>query len=221
MKHMKPVMLLVCSLLIASSAFAQVAKEANKGYQSKEGRANVVKTLTDPARDKTQKPDVVTNALGLHPGMTVADIGTGVGYMIPYLSKAVGPSGKILAEDIQTDFLDQVKARIASGKLTNVTPILGTETDPMLPANAADVELVLDVYHHFDYPEKMLAAFKTALKASGRLIIIEYYQDQVAPGHIRLDAAGVIKEIESSGFKLQSKTDRITARQFMLTFTKK
>ncbi|MEQ1948646.1 MAG: class I SAM-dependent methyltransferase, partial [Bryobacteraceae bacterium] len=154
-------------------------------------------------------------------GMTVADVGTGVGYMIPYLSKAIGPTGKVLAEDIQTDFVDQVKARIASEKLTNVTPILGTETDPKLPAGSADVELVLDVYHHFDFPEKMLAAFKAALKPNGRLIIIEYYQDQVAPGHIRLDAAGVTKEIESNGFQLRSKTDRITERQFMLTFTKK
>jgi predicted methyltransferase len=211
-------------LTLSLGSFAvsgQVASKANEGYKTKEDRAKVAQNLANPARDKTQKPEVVTAALGIKPGMTVADIGTGIGYMVPHLSKAVGPSGKVLAEDIQTDFLDKVKARMATEKLTNVTPILGADTDPKLPAGAVDLELVLDVYHHFDYPGKMLAGLKTGLKPDGRLIIVEYYQNEVGPGHIRLDAAGVTKEIEANGFKLIAKNDRITERQYMLVFGKK
>jgi len=98
-------MRLVFALLaLAATAWPQAAGEVNARYRSKEGRAQVAAGLANPNRDKTQKPEAVVAALGLRPGMTVADIGTGIGYMLPYLSKAVGPSGKVLAEDVQSVF---------------------------------------------------------------------------------------------------------------------
>src|SRR5262249_52156118 len=87
-----------------------------------------------------------------------AAAGTGVGYMLPFLSRRVGPKGKVIAEDIFDDFLAAAKDRVARQKLENVTFVKGTETDPNLPEGALDVVLTLDVYHHFDYPDKMLAA---------------------------------------------------------------
>jgi len=215
--------LLSLFLLLPLAAWSQVAANANKNYTTKEGREQVAKTLANPDRDKTQKPEAVAAALELRPGMTVADIGTGIGYMLPYLSKAVGPSGKVLGEDIQSDFLDQAKARVANAKLTNVSLILGTDTDPKLPAAAADVELVLDVYHHFDYPDKMLALLARGLKPNGYLVIVEYYKFNSPPGpdHIRLDRDDVVKEIGDNGYRLLSKNDRITENQYMLTFVRK
>jgi ubiquinone/menaquinone biosynthesis C-methylase UbiE len=178
--------------------------------------------LANPDRDKTQKPEAVVAALGLKPGMTVADVGTGVGYMLPYLSKAVGASGKVLAEDVQTDFLDQAKAKVDAGKLSNVSLILGGFTDPKLPAGAVDVELVLDVYHHFDEPEKMLAALAPALKPGGHLVIVEYHKaDSPQPGHILREWSDVVREVESNGYRLLSKVDRITVNQYLLTFGRK
>ena len=97
--------------------------------------------------------------------MTVADVGTGIGYMLPFLSRRVGPQGKVIAEDIFDDFLASARQHSENLKLTNVTFIKGTDKDPLLPANSLDIALALDVYHHFDYPEKMLAAIHQALKA--------------------------------------------------------
>lgn len=215
------VLILGWTALSCVVSWAQVAANANSGYKTKEGRDKVASTLGAPERDKTQQPEALATALNLKAGMTVADIGTGIGYMLPYLSKGVGRAGKVLAEDIQTDFLDAVKQRIAASKLSNVTTILGTETDPKLPAGAVDLELVLDVYHHFDYPDKMLAALGAALKPGGRLVIAEYYPWASTPGHIRLDRDDVIKEIEGYGWKLAARNDHLNERQYMLTFTKK
>ena len=203
----------------AALAWPQVASKANENYKTKEGRDGVAKTLDNPNRDKSQKPEEIIAALDLKPGMGVADIGTGTGYMLPFLSKAVGPTGYVLGEDIAQDFLERAKARITSENLANTKVRLGTERDANLPSGL-DVELVLDVYHHFDYPDTMLASLARGLKQDGRLVIIDFYRKDRAD-HIRLEREDVIKEIESNGFRLTANRDKIGNNQYMLTFVKR
>ncbi len=206
--------------LIAMTAWPQVAADANKGYKTKEGRDSVAKTLDNPNRDKSQKPEEIIAALDIRPGMSVADIGTGTGYMLPFLSRAVGNKGKVYGEDIQTDFLDRAKTKVADDKLANVEFILGNDTDPKLKRGSLDIELVLDVYHHFDYPDKMLANLASGLKRGGHLVIIDFYKKD-RPDHIRLEHDDVIKEIEANGFKVTSQRDKIGNNQYMVTFAKR
>ena len=67
-----------------------MATDANQRYQTAEGRKAIAANLGSPERDATERPQELIDAMALKPGMTVADIGTGVGYMLPYLSRAVG-----------------------------------------------------------------------------------------------------------------------------------
>lgn len=218
---MKRLTLLLMLALLASTqaVWPQVASKANENYKTKDGRDGVAKTLDNPNRDKSQKPEEIIAALDLKPGMGVADIGTGTGYMLPFLSRAVGPKGYVLGEDIAEDFLDRARARITSENLANTKIRLGTETDPRLPSGL-DVELVLDVYHHFDYPDKMLANLARALKPGGRLVIVDFYKKD-RPDHIRLEREDVVKEIEANGFKMTAQRDKIGNNQYMLTFAKR
>ena len=182
--------------------------------------------LADPARDEKQKPGELIRAMGLQPGMTVADVGTGIGYMLPFLSRRVGADGHVIAEDIFDDFLASAKQRAENLKLPNVTFVKGTDTDPELPAAAVDIVLALDVYHHFDYPEKMLAAIHQALKPGGKLVVVEYYKrpeampEGRALTHIRLDMADVIKEIEANHFHLIAEQEHIPDSQYLLILRK-
>jgi len=132
----------------------------------------------------------------------------------------------VIAEDIFDDFLASAKQRAENQKLDNVTFVKGTDTDPGLPEGAVDIVLALDVYHHFDYPEKMLAAIHKSLKPGGKLVIVEYYKRQEAmPAgraltHIRLDMADVIKEIEANHFHLIAEKEHIPDSQYLLILRK-
>ncbi|HUB82268.1 MAG TPA: methyltransferase domain-containing protein [Bryobacteraceae bacterium] len=213
-------------LALAGAVSAQVAQQANTTYQTEAGRENVAKSLIAPTREGTEKPRELVESMGLQPGMTVADVGTGPGFMLPYLSERVGPSGHVLAEDIFDNFLADAKKNVQEHKLANVTFVKGTETSPNLPEGQVDMELVLDAYHHFNYPEKMLAGLRQALKPDGKLVIVEYYKRPSAmPGgramtHIRLDMPDLIKEVEANHFHLIMEKEHIKNVQYMLILEK-
>ena len=205
---------------------AQVAGPANSGYRTEQQRKGLAAGLADPARDERQKPGELIRAMGLQPGMTVADVGTGIGYMLPFLSPRAGPTGRVIAEDIFDDFLASAKQRAENLKLANVTFVKGTETDPKLPEAGLDIVLALDVYHHFDYPEKMLAAIHRSLKPGGKLVVVEYYKRQEAMPegraltHIRLDMPDLIKEIEANRFHLIAEQEHVPDSQYLLILRK-
>ncbi len=217
--------------LFCAVAFSQVAEKANEGYKTKAGRASVAKNQIDPAREQRQRPRDIVDQMGLQPGQSVADVGTGPGFMLPYLSHAVGDKGTVYAEDIQQDFLDQAKTRANTVGLKNVKFVLGTDRDPKLPADTLSGVLILDVYHHFDYPEAMLGHIRDSLVSDGKLVIVEYYKrrgsmpnggDPDRPlQHIRLDKDDLIREVEANGFKVADQHELVPKSQYIVTFVKK
>jgi ubiquinone/menaquinone biosynthesis C-methylase UbiE len=173
-------------------------------------------------REQTQRPRDLVAAMKLKPGMAVADVGTGVGYMLPFLAEAVGSEGKLVAEDIFPDFLDKARANAKNKGLGNVTFVHGSDKDPKLAEGTLDAILVLDVYHHFDFPGEMLSGLRKGLKADGRLFIVDFYKEGFRdPKHIRLDQVDVAKEIESNGFRLVSTGPFTEGRQYMAVFVRK
>lgn len=223
-----PIAAAALALLLTPIVGAQVAAEANKGYQTKEGRARVAGGLDSPEREKRQKPRELIAAIGIDEGDVVCDMGTGVGFMIPYFLDAVGAEGKVYAEDIQQDFLDKVKAKKAERDWKNVELVLGGQKDPELPDGACDIVFILDAYHHFTFPVETMRNVARALKPEARLVVVDFYRSRKHPrmseerlkGHIRLDRDGFAAEIESAGFKLERQFDHLP-HQYALIFLKK
>jgi len=214
-------------LLLASVGWPQVAREANRNYETPEQRARIAEGLESRARLVNLKLKELISSLTIQPGSTVVDLGTGTGTLLIELSNAAGPHGRIIAEDIHADFLDRARKRAAEAGLTNVEFILGTETDPKLPPGAADLVVVVDAYHHFDYPEQMLAAIKRGLRPGGRLAIVEYHKKRgamesdpdFALKHIRAGTDQVVREVEAAGYKLQWNREHAPGQQYIAMFS--
>ena len=130
--------------------------------------------LERPERIQEERPDLVLAALDLKPGMKVADIGAGSGYYSSRMAERVGPKGTVYAVDIQPEMLEILKKNMSEHGVANVKPILGTTTDPRLPAGALDLAIMVDVYHEFEYPYEMLAAIVKAMKRRGRVVFVEF-----------------------------------------------
>jgi cyclopropane fatty-acyl-phospholipid synthase-like methyltransferase len=142
-----------------------------------------VAMLERPERDGWQKPRELVEALAIAPGSTVADVGTGSGYFLPYLVEAV-PGGTIVAQDIDAGLLEHVAAKIAREGWRNVETRLGTADDPGLEEGRYDLLLMVDVFHHVREPVAFLEQLRDALAPCGRIAIADFPPGDSIPTHI-------------------------------------
>jgi ubiquinone/menaquinone biosynthesis C-methylase UbiE len=178
--------------------------------------------LVRSERETEEHPDTALDAIGIGKSSTVADVGAGAGYMTWRLAERVGPSGRVYANDISSQMLDLLRANIAQRHLTNVEPVLGAIDDPKLPRNTIDLILMVDVYHEFSEPQKMLQHMRESLKSDGRMVLLEYRAEDSAvpirPEH-KMTVAQVKAEIEPEGFRLDKVLETLP-RQHILIFKK-
>lgn len=133
--------------------------------------------LNRSEREQEEKPELLLDALGLHSGETVADVGAGSGYYSFRIAPKVGPAGKVLAVDIQDEMLAALRRRIVDEKIKNVEVIKGSERDPHLPPDSVDMVLMVDVYHELSYPYEVMMAIREALKPGGRMVFVEFRKE--------------------------------------------
>ena len=173
-------------------------------------------------RISEEEPDIALDAIKLVKGSTVADVGAGSGYMTVKMASRVGLTGKVYANDIQPEMLALLRQRLAKEQITNVETVLGSEVDTKLPVGALDLILMVDVYHEFSEPQRMLRRMHEQLKPGGRLVLLEYRKEDPAvpirPEH-KMSVSEAKLEIEAEGYKL-SKVDEVLPRQHILIFTR-
>jgi ubiquinone/menaquinone biosynthesis C-methylase UbiE len=154
-------------------------------------------------REEEEQPEAMLDALKIQPGWTVADVGAGAGYTSLRLARRVGPKGTVLATDLQPQMLRMLRANAKAAGVTNITPILCTQTDTKLPEGAVDLIIMVDVYHECSDPETTLQGLRKALKPGGQLVLVEFRGEDpdvpIKPEH-KMTVAQVRKELEPQGF---------------------
>ncbi|MBS2020124.1 MAG: class I SAM-dependent methyltransferase [Deltaproteobacteria bacterium] len=171
-------------------------------------------------RDATERPEHVLDVLGVGPGAVVGDVGCGSGYFTTRLAKRVGPSGRVLATDLQPQMLDLLRKKLDAQKIGNVVPLLATETDAKLPRGELDLVLMVDVYHELPRPAETLAQIRAALKPTGRVALVEYRAEDpdvpIKPEH-KMTLAQIKKELGANELVFRS-SDESLPRQRIVIF---
>jgi ubiquinone/menaquinone biosynthesis C-methylase UbiE len=172
--------LLAAVLLLAAAGAG--AQHGESRYGNPTDLDAYIKHQVDPARDAWQKPDAVVAALGLQPGQVACDVGAGPGYFTLRLGQAVGDRGRVYAVDVEPKILDALREKLAASGLRNVTPVLGLADDPLLPAAACDVILIVDTYHHFPERTAYLGRLTRALRPGGRIANVDFHKRETPVG---------------------------------------
>jgi predicted methyltransferase len=159
----------------------------------------------DPARDAWQRPAEIIAAMQIDANMVVADIGAGTGYFEPWLSRAVGSKGTVLALDVEPDMVRYLGERAQREHLDNVRPVLVPADDPRLPPGGVDRILIVDTWHHIASRDAYAAKLREALKNGGRVFVVDFKLDAKhgPPAHHRLSPDRVAGELTSGGLSAE------------------
>jgi predicted methyltransferase len=157
-------------------------------------------------RDKAGEPQQLVRLLGIKPGNTVADIGAGSGYYVVRLAPIVGTGGRVIAEDVMPDYLENLRRRVRDLGLANVDIVRGEAHDPKLPAQSLDFAILVHMYHEIAQPYALLYNLVPALKPGARIGIVDAFaptaQHGTPPGLLRC-------ELQAVGYR-EISLDRLT-----------
>jgi arsenite methyltransferase len=169
-------------------------------------------------RDSWQQPDKVIAALNLHPGEIVADLGSGGGYFTFKLAKAVAPSGKVYAVDVDKDMIELISKRIKEESGNNVETILATPTDPRLPQTGVDLIFTVNTYHHIADRSAYFANARKYLRPGGRIAIIDLDRRAWLEGLLGhyTPSETIKREMEQAGYTLQQQLDFLDRQSFLI-----
>lgn len=214
--HISTLALILAALTTLSAAPSATPQGKPDHLQHKFDPETSARSFDDPARDGWQLPDRVIQALGVKSGMTVADIGAGTGYFTIRLAK-VGPGVTVYAADIEPKMVDHLKKRAAGEQVTNVIPVLASDTAANLP-KPVDLILIVDTYHHIGNRRTYFSNLRQSLTPTGRIAIIDFRKDapEGPPAHFRFTPEQIQAEMGDAGFMLDATHDFLPRQHFLV-----
>jgi ubiquinone/menaquinone biosynthesis C-methylase UbiE len=217
LRHLRPMVCAICVICVICGVSAQ--QQPSRGQHGRLFPPQDLGLLESPDRDRWQRPEQVMDALAIAEASVVADLGAGSGFFTIRLARRVGPNGLVYAQDVQPEMYAAISRRVQREGLTNVRPILGTETDPRLPGGALDAVLIVDAYHEIEDRTALLANVARAIKPQGRIGVVDFKLDGLGPGpplEERVSPEQVIKDAAQAGLKLLRQEPFLPYQYFLI-----
>lgn len=181
------------------------------GYQG-------INWLERGTREKEENTSSLLRNMKIEKTDVIADIGAGSGYHV-FKMAPKAKDGKVYAVDIQDEMLAAMEKKKKKKKSTNIKLIKGSETSVNLPPNSIDKFLMVDVYHEFSFPKEIIASVSEAMKADGKLYLIEYRgEDPAVPikkVH-KMTEEQAILEMKAAGLKLEKNINNLPWQHCMV-----
>ena len=148
-------------------------------------------------RDKRDQPEKLMDIAGVKPGMSIGEAGAGRGYLTFHLSRRIGETGRIYANDIDKKSLQYIIDRCEREGVKNIETVLGEIADPCFPVTELDLVVMIYAFHDFTEKEAWLKNVKKYMKRDASLVIFDG-QDS----HTGMSKEFVAKLGKSAGFQL-------------------
>lgn len=174
--------------------------------------------LEDPERIAWQKPDEVVAALGLAPGAVACDLGAGPGYFAIRMARAVGPSGRVHAIDVEPRMLEILARRVGEAGVTNVVPHLATGGEAS-PPEPCDLVLVVNAFHHFPDGAGTLRRLAAMLRPGGRIANVDFHEGELPvgpPPEHKIPRAAFLAAAAAAGLEVDSEKTFLPYQYFVL-----
>ena len=220
-RHFAVSALLITSFICSAEDFHPITHRRIAPLMDAQGAGWLVR----PERESEEHPDQALDAIGIQHGSTVADIGAGVGYFTWRLAERVGSDGLVYGEDIQPRMLDQLLKNATARHLTNVHTVLGTAERSEASEKFDPIScLLVDVYHEFSEPEKMLDRIRESLlRPEGRIVFLEYRGEEpnvpIRPEQT-MTIGQVRAEVQPEGYVFE-KTIEVLPQQHIIIYRKR
>lgn len=189
----------------------------NDGYSAKPVE-NFVESFENEGREVYDRREWIVDAMGIKPGEKLVDIGAGTGLFMPLFSKAVGPKGHVTAVDIVPNFLVRLRERAKAHP--NVSVVTGEEKRLLVEPGSQDRAVLIDVYHHVEYPRLFMRSVREGLRPGGEVIIVDFRRvegqsEEWVFDHVRAGQALVTQEVTDAGFELVEARDGLKQNYFL------
>jgi len=152
-------------------------------------------------------------------GQVVCDIGAGPGYFALRISREVGTRGAVFAVDVEPRMLEVLRKRIQKSGVSNVVPVLGLSSDPLIPGNSCDLILVVDTFHHFPDGVAYLRRLVRSLRKGGRLVNIDFHKRELPVGppvEHKVSREEFLTFAESAGLVLKAEHQFLPYQYFLV-----
>jgi SAM-dependent methyltransferase len=174
--------------------------------------------LERPSRASEERPDLLVEELHLQPGMTVADIGAGSGYLSRLMARIVGP-GRVFAVDVQPQMVALLTELSQKPEFKNIVPIQGDADNLNLPPASIDLAVLVDVYHELAFPYEVMRSLIRALKPGGRVVLVEYRGEDPAvpikPLH-KMSEAQIRREMSVQPLTWERTSERLPVQHIVV-----
>ena len=169
--------------------------------------------LLNPLRRFVQRADKIFGYC-ISPGMTVLEIGPGMGFFSLDTARLLGPEGHLVCVDIQAKMIEVLKKRAAKAGLSDriEARICGTASlgiDDL--AGQVDLALVIATAHEVPDRQGLFNQVRDSLKPDGRLFLAE-------PGsHVKQEVFDKIEAAATdSGFNLIERPRMFRSRAVLM-----
>jgi len=107
------------------------------------------------------------------PGMTVMDVGCGMGFCSIAMAKIVGDSGQVIAIDLQQKMLEVLRQRAAKAGVADRIVLHKCQQNRLGIVAQADFALAFMMVHEVPDQRRLLAEIQACLKPGGKLLVAE------------------------------------------------